>query len=82
MAVDTEPALSIRGLYKVFNDDGDGLQLAIDGRSKDDIQEETGAVVGLRDINIQIGRGELFVVMGLSGCGKSTLLRCFNRMND
>ncbi|MCY3571357.1 MAG: betaine/proline/choline family ABC transporter ATP-binding protein [Chloroflexi bacterium] len=80
MAVDTEPALSIRGLYKVFNDDGDGLQLAIDGRSKDDIQEETGAVVGLRDINIQIGRGELFVVMGLSGCGKSTLVRCINRL--
>lgn len=80
MAADTEPALSIRGLYKVFNDDGDGLQLAIDGRSKDDIQEATGAVVGLRDINIQIGRGELFVVMGLSGCGKSTLVRCINRL--
>ena len=80
MAVDAEPTLSIRGLYKVFNDEGDGLQLAIDGRSKDDIQEETGAVVGLRDINIQIGRGELFVVMGLSGCGKSTLVRCINRL--
>ena len=80
MAADTEPALSIRGLYKVFNDDGDGLQLAIDGRSKDDIQEATGAVVGLRDINIQISRGELFVVMGLSGCGKSTLVRCINRL--
>ena len=80
MAVDAEPTLSIRGLYKVFNDEGDGLQLAIDGRSKDDIQEETGAVVGLRAINIQIGRGELFVVMGLSGCGKSTLVRCINRL--
>ena len=80
MAVDAESTLSIRGLYKVFNDEGDGLQLAIDGRSKDDIQEESGAVVGLRDINIQIGRGELFVVMGLSGCGKSTLVRCINRL--
>ena len=80
MAVDAEPTLSIRGLYKVFNDEGDGLQLAIDGRSKDDIQEESGAVVGLRDVNIQIGRGELFVVMGLSGCGKSTLVRCINRL--
>ena len=79
----TEPdiVLSIRGLYKVFaDDDGTGLNQAVDGRSKDEIQEDTGAVVGLRDINIDIARGELFVVMGLSGCGKSTLVRCINRL--
>jgi len=77
---DQEAALSIRGLYKVFADDGAGLELALQGRAKDEIQEETGAVVGLRDINIDIRRGELFVVMGLSGCGKSTLVRCINRL--
>ncbi len=76
-----EVALSIRRLYKVFaDDDGAGLNLALAGRAKDEIQEETGAVVGLRDINIEIARGELFVVMGLSGCGKSTLVRCINRL--
>ena len=81
MPVDREVALSINGLYKVFADDGGrGLSLAVEGRSKDEIQEETGAVVGLRDINIEITRGELFVVMGLSGCGKSTLVRCINRL--
>ena len=79
--IDPEIVLSIRGLYKVFaDDDGTGLNQAVDGRSKDDIQEDTGAVVGLRDINIDIARGELFVVMGLSGCGKSTLVRCINRL--
>ena len=78
---DPETALSIRGLYKVFSDDdGEGLRLAERGHSKDEIQEQTGAVVGLRDINIEIARGELFVVMGLSGCGKSTLVRCINRL--
>ena len=81
MSVDRDAALSIRGLYKVFSDNsGDGLELARRGRPKDEIQEETGAVVGLRDINIEIARGELFVVMGLSGCGKSTLVRCINRL--
>ena len=80
MTAEGDPALSIEGLYKVFGDDGAGLQLAIDGHSKDEIQEQTGAVVGLRDINIEIARGELFVVMGLSGCGKSTLVRCVNRL--
>ncbi len=74
-------ALSIRGLYKVFSDErGEGLELARAGHSKDEIQEQTGAVVGLRDINIDIAQGELFVVMGLSGCGKSTLVRCINRL--
>ena len=81
MSTEPEAALSIRGLYKVFaDDDGEGLELARRGRPKDEIQEETGSVVGLRDINIEIGRGELFVVMGLSGCGKSTLVRCINRL--
>ena len=81
MSTEGEVALSIRGLYKVFaDDDGAGLGLAIEGRSKDEVQEATGAVVGLRDINIEIARGELFVVMGLSGCGKSTLVRCINRL--
>jgi len=81
VSTEGEVALSIRGLYKVFaDDDGAGLGLAIEGRSKDEVQEATGAVVGLRDINIEIARGELFVVMGLSGCGKSTLVRCINRL--
>ena len=76
-----DSTLSMRGLYKVFADDhGDGLRLAEDGASKEEIQEQTGAVVGLRDINIEITKGELFVVMGLSGCGKSTLVRCINRL--
>ncbi|MXX31962.1 MAG: betaine/proline/choline family ABC transporter ATP-binding protein [Chloroflexi bacterium] len=78
---EARPALSIRGLYKVFADaDGEALELSRSGKSKDEVQEATGAVVGLRDISIEIAQGELFVVMGLSGCGKSTLVRCINRL--
>lgn len=32
----------------------------------------------LRDLSLQIGEGELFLVVGPSGAGKSTLLRCLN----
>lgn len=32
----------------------------------------------LRGINLTVGRGEVFVIIGPSGSGKSTLLRCLN----
>ncbi|KPV59457.1 glutamine ABC transporter ATP-binding protein [Paenibacillus sp. A3] len=32
----------------------------------------------LRDIDLQIAKGEVVVILGPSGCGKSTLLRCLN----
>ena len=34
-----------------------------------------GAVKVLEDINLDIERGELIVLLGPSGCGKTTLLR-------
>ncbi|MAS94129.1 MAG: phosphate ABC transporter ATP-binding protein [Verrucomicrobiales bacterium] len=36
----------------------------------------------LRNISMEVNRGEVTAFIGPSGCGKSTLLRCFNRMND
>ena len=36
----------------------------------------------VRDVNLEIRRGEITAFIGPSGCGKSTVLRCFNRMND
>lgn len=35
---------------------------------------------GLKQINLQIPKGEFVVVVGLSGAGKSTLIRSINRM--
>ena len=36
----------------------------------------------LRDINLQVTRGERIVICGPSGSGKSTLLRCINRLEQ
>ena len=36
----------------------------------------------LRDINLEIARGERVVICGPSGSGKSTLIRCINRLEE
>ena len=36
----------------------------------------------LRDINLNIARGERVVICGPSGSGKSTLIRCINRLEE
>ncbi|QPH52413.1 ABC transporter ATP-binding protein [Pontivivens ytuae] len=40
-----------------------------------DVKKSYGTVEVLKDINLDIERGELIVFVGPSGCGKSTLLR-------
>ena len=40
-----------------------------------DLTMAFGSFVVMRDINVRIHQGEVFVIMGGSGCGKSTLLR-------
>jgi general L-amino acid transport system ATP-binding protein len=36
----------------------------------------------LRDINLEVGKGERIVICGPSGSGKSTLIRCINRLEE
>jgi phosphate transport system ATP-binding protein len=41
-----------------------------------------GTFRAVREVDLDIRRGEITAFIGPSGCGKSTVLRCFNRMND
>lgn len=45
-----------------------------------DVQKHFGDFHALKDINLEVGRGEVVVVLGPSGSGKSTLCRTINRL--
>lgn len=76
-----EIKISVRSLYKIFGDDPQGaLELVRAGMGKAELQAETGQVLGLNDINIDMPNGKTTVIMGLSGSGKSTLIRHLNRL--
>ncbi len=47
-----------------------------------DLEVHYGAFRAVREVDLDIRRGEITALIGPSGCGKSTVLRCFNRMND
>src|SRR5579864_4524734 len=47
-----------------------------------DVHKWYGEFHALRDINLEVTRGERIVICGPSGGGKSTLLRCINRLED
>ena len=36
----------------------------------------------LKDINLEVKRGERIVICGPSGSGKSTMIRCINRLEE
>ena len=75
--------IEVSGLWKVFGNRPErALQPEHASKSRDEIQNELGLVVGLRDLAFSVPRGQTFVVMGLSGSGKSTLARCLIRLID
>src|SRR5690606_13612323 len=45
------------------------------------VEKWYGNYHALRDINLEVARGEKIVVCGPSGSGKSTLIRCINHLD-
>jgi glycine betaine/proline transport system ATP-binding protein len=56
------------------------LPLLDAGKSRDEVLRQTGLVLGVAGATLEIGKGQICVLMGLSGSGKSTLLRAVNRL--
>ena len=79
-----EVIIEMKDVYKIFGPQprGRAYDLCRAGLSKDEVQRQSGHVVGLKDVNFQVRKGEIFVVMGLSGSGKSTALRMVNKLHE
>ncbi len=71
-----------RGVWKIFGDRADEAMEACrrENLSKAEVLDRFEAVVGVRDVSVSVGEGEIFCIMGLSGSGKSTLVRHINRL--
>ncbi|CNI19783.1 glycine betaine/L-proline ABC transporter ATP-binding protein ProV [Yersinia pekkanenii] len=73
--------LEVKNLYKIFGEHPErAFKLLESGKNKEQIFAKTGLSVGVKDANLAIEEGEIFVIMGLSGSGKSTLVRLLNRL--
>jgi glycine betaine/proline transport system ATP-binding protein len=73
--------IKINQLFKIFGSNtADALELVKAGMGKDELLEKSNAVLGLNNINLNINKGQIQVIMGLSGSGKSTLIRHLNRL--
>ncbi|TOM64557.1 choline ABC transporter ATP-binding protein [Vibrio parahaemolyticus] len=76
-------AITIENLDVVFGQQqSQALTLLDQGKSRQEIIDETGQVVGVDNVSLSVKRGEICVLMGLSGSGKSSLLRTVNGLND
>ncbi len=83
MTADQPAKIVCNNVWKVFGPNPERIMQSIQtGSTKDEVLEQTGHVLAVKDISFEVREGETFVVMGLSGSGKSTLVRCLTRLID
>ena len=81
---DENSIIQLEEVFKIFGPQprGRAFDLAKSGVHKNEVQKQSGPVVGLSDVSFSVQKGEIFVVMGLSGSGKSTAIRTVNKLHD
>ena len=74
--------INIENLDVVFGDQtAAATELLDQGKTRQEIIDATGLVVGVDNVSLDVNQGEICVLMGLSGSGKSSLLRAINGLN-
>ena len=77
-----KPVVEFKDVDIIFGSrTNEALTMLDAGRTRAEILETTGSVLGAAGANLVVNEGEISVLMGLSGSGKSTLLRAVNGLN-
>lgn len=73
--------VQLQHVWKIFGPNPKyTLRTVVNATSSGEVLRETGHIIAVRDVSLNVAQGEIFVVMGLSGSGKSTLIRCLSRL--
>ena len=76
----SELIISCRHVWKLYGADPIGLLTRHGGHPDPDAIVDSDHIAAVRDASLDVGAGEILVIMGLSGSGKSTLVRCLSRL--
>ena len=76
------PVISCKNVWKLFGADPEKYLAKMSSDMSFDDMREDGYIAGVKDVSLDVFKGEMLVIMGLSGSGKSTLVRCFSRLHE
>ncbi len=76
----TEAKLVCRNVWKLFGARAAEHLAALGGNPDAGQLAAAGLVGAVRNVDLEVRAGEIFVIMGLSGSGKSTLVRLMSRL--
>ena len=78
----SDTVISCRNVWKLFGANPEQFFASLAGDESFEDIRKAGYIAGVRDVSVDVGKGEMLVIMGLSGSGKSTLVRCFSRLHE
>ena len=77
-----ETVISCKNVWKLFGPDPENFFANLKHSPTYEELSSAGYISAVREVNLQITKAEMLVIMGLSGSGKSTLVRCMSRLID
>lgn len=72
--------LDCKGVWKLYGPAAEAFLTRSPAPPTPEALRAAQLVPAVRDADVTIRKGEIFVIMGLSGSGKSTLVRCLSRL--
>ena len=78
----SETVISCQDVWKLFGPDPENFFTNLKHSPTYEELTSAGYISAVREVNLQITKSEMLVIMGLSGSGKSTLVRCLSRLID